>query len=491
VNHRLGLRSRITLWYLAVMCAAIAVYAAGIFVVLERHVYLSLDRHLAMDMENVLERIDIDPISGGVGWTRAALTSAVTPEAGSGQWVEVWSEDGRLVLKSASLADSTLGPAPQRGVDEQAPVSGAFVHGPVRSLTRAIRLGERWLLVRVATSEIPERRELANLLLGLGLVFPVTALVAGAGGMLLARRALSPLVRMAERAHRLSAERLGERMPVEDPDEELGDLGRAFNDALARLDSSFDRMRRFSADVSHELRTPLTALRTVGEVGLQRSKSSEAYQEVIGSMLEEADRLTRLVESLLQLSRADAGELQLAPEWVTCCDLACEVATHLAVLAEDRGQTLAVDAAVRRCVLVDRMVFRQALVNLVDNAIKYSPPNSTLRIGAQLVEDGIFFEVADQGPGIAVEHQTRVFDRFYRVDPGRSRDRGGHGLGLAFVKWAAEAHAGSVELHSRLGEGSRFRIKLPLARVRTLEECGCEDHCCEPARIRPNISGCP
>jgi heavy metal sensor kinase len=297
---------------------------------------------------------------------------------------------------------------------------------------------------------------------------------------------------MAQRARRLSAERLGERLPVAAHDEELAQLARAFNDTLARLEESFERMRRFTADASHELRTPLTALRTVGEVGLQRARSTEELREVVGSMLEEADRLTRLIDSLLQLSRADAGEIVLSPEWTPACHLACDAATRLSVLAEERGQTLSVDARERMCVMVDRLMFRQALVNLIDNAIKYGPANRPIVVAVRVAPQSIAFEVQDEGPGVPPEHRAHVFDRFYRVDHGRSPGRGGFGLGLALVRWVAQAHEGSVELESGPQGGCRFRIVLPGHRCRTKTQCACGTPLCdELQQARHTVLGCP
>jgi heavy metal sensor kinase len=282
------------------------------------------------------------------------------------------------------------------------------------------------------------------------------------GGFWIARRALAPLSRLADRSQHITAEQLHERLPVEGASLELDQLAAAFNDALARLEGSFDQLKRFTADVSHELRTPLTALRTVGEVALRGNHDPEGYREVIGSMLEEVDRLTRLTDELLTLARADAGEAKLRREPVELGALAREVAGHLSVLAEEKEQALQVEAE-PVVVSADRTVLRQALVNLVVNAIKYSLPRTRIRIGSGRRGDAAFLQVADAGPGIAPEHHARLFERFYRVDKSRSREMGGTGLGLALVKWAAEAHGGQVELGSELGRGSTFRILLPAA----------------------------
>jgi len=325
-------------------------------------------------------------------------------------------------------------------------------------------VGTRPTLIRLAHSEEPLWREFGRLLSVLLLGLPVALAIAGAGGYGLARRTLAPLDSMTRRAGQITAERLTERLPVENPEDELGQLARVFNDTLARLERSFDQLRRFTADASHELRTPLTAIRTVGEVGLQREGDAAHYKDTIGSMLEEVNRLTSLVDDLLAISRADAGHIQLRPANVSVVDLVRESAALLEALAEEKGQHLAVEGNGGAVVYGDRLMLRQALVNLIDNAVKHSPAGGriSIRVEARGREEAVV-EVEDSGPGIDPEHRSRVFDRFYRVDKARSRDAGGAGLGLSIAKWAVEANGGRIELESKQDKGCTFRIRLPLA----------------------------
>jgi heavy metal sensor kinase len=267
---------------------------------------------------------------------------------------------------------------------------------------------------------------------------------------------------MAAHARRITAEQLHERLSEESSGTELDQLREAFNDTLSRLERSFGQLRRFTADASHEIRTPLTALRSVGEVGLRGARTADDYREVIGTMLEEVDRLSRLADELLMLSRAEAGQAQLRSEPVDLCAVGAEVVDRLSVLSEERGQKL--ESRLDGPVFVpgDRLALRQALMNLVDNAIKYAPEGSRVLIAAGRRPGGAFIEVQDEGPGIPPEHRDRIFERFYRVDNGRSREMGGTGLGLSLVKWTAEAHGGRVELDTGDG-GSTFRLVLPAA----------------------------
>jgi heavy metal sensor kinase len=304
------------------------------------------------------------------------------------------------------------------------------------------------------------RAQLDRLLLILVLGLPLAVAAAGLGAYALARHALAPIERMTERARHISAERLSERLPVHNPDDEMGRLAAVFNGTLARLEESFNQMRRFTADVSHELRTPLTAIRSVGEVGLRGHRDDATYRSIIGSMLEEADRLATLVDRLLTLSRAETGQAKLAIDKVDLRSLADDVAAHLGVLAEERGQIIAIDGVGRPEALGDGVVLRQALISLVDNAIKFSPNGGTIRIGVSETGDAAIVDIADSGSGVPEDARGRIFDRFYRAHPS---EPGGTGLGLSIAKGAVEASGGRLTLQSTGEGGSTFRIAMPRA----------------------------
>jgi heavy metal sensor kinase len=248
---------------------------------------------------------------------------------------------------------------------------------------------------------------------------------------------------------------------VENPDDELGHLARAYNLSLARIEASFAQLRRFTADASHELRTPLTAIRAVGEVALQDRRDADHYRDAIGSMLEEVDRLSHLVGSLLVLSRADTG-VALGRQGTALLDLTRESAALLEILADEKGQRIDVRGDPSARADVDPLILRQALINLIDNAIKYSPRGGSIGIDVRRDPDGrCVIEVSDEGPGIPEAHRSQVFERFYRVDKARSRDEGGAGLGLSIALWAVKAHGGEIALSSEEGKGSTFRVVLP------------------------------
>jgi signal transduction histidine kinase len=278
-------------------------------------------------------------------------------------------------------------------------------------------------------------------------------------GYIVAGRALAPVKDMVERTRRLSAKSLNERLRVVNPHDELGQLATVFNETLQQLENSFAELRRFTADVSHELRTPLTAIRTVGEVACREHNPAILY-DALGSILEEVGRMNQLIDRLLLLARADDDNLPVRLEAGLVRATLVEVSNALALVAEEKQQRLEVDCPDHLLAVFDPALLRLALLNLIQNAIRYSPPAKPILLRAFQSENAVIIEVADQGPGIAPEHRQKVFERFYRVDKARSRAQGGAGLGLAIVKWSAERMGGAVELKSELGLGSTFRLRL-------------------------------
>jgi heavy metal sensor kinase len=324
-------------------------------------------------------------------------------------------------------------------------------------------VGGRAVVLRASRSEDRLRQQLWEVLIVLVLGLPLVVVLAGVGGYVLARRALTPIDQLASEARRITADRLHERVSVPNQHDEIGRLAAVINDAFARLESSFEQLRRFTADASHELRTPLSVIRGIGEAGLGETRTPAEYKDAIGSMLEEVDRLTNLVDTLLRLSHGDAGTVRLSREAIDLGQLARDVVSSLGILAEERSQRLTVDAAGGVSVMADALVLREAITNVVDNSIKYSPERSTIGIRVHADTSQAVLTVADEGPGIAPEHRDRIFDRFFRLDEARSRDHGGTGLGLAIARWAVEVNGGHISVDTGTNGGSVFQIVLPIA----------------------------
>ncbi len=327
-------------------------------------------------------------------------------------------------------------------------------------------LNGRPIIIRVAYVRAPLYASVWRFLLVLLALAPLAIAIAVLVVYRITRRALSPLTTMVGRAQKITAERLNERLPVEYPSDDLGHTAQVFNELLQRLEDSFTQLRRFTSDASHELRTPLASLRSIGEVSLRNSHSGEEYREVIASMLEEVRRLTRLVDSLLVISRADSGQITLRLSTISCMEVVEEVSELVGILAEDKQQTILIEGDRALLIHVDRGILRHAILNLIDNAIKYSPEGGEIRVEVNKIgNETAQITVSDQGKGIAVADQSLIFDRFYRADEGRSRETGGTGLGLSIAKWAVEVHDGKIGVDPAYTAGNRFYIRLPISHL--------------------------
>jgi len=450
-----SVRLRLTLWYVAAMVIVLGLYATLVFAFVRRNASDTLDGRLRGDFQWAAAMVDQTP-DGTITWYED-LTEEESP------WLQVWSPDGQRLYQNS---EARRRPLP--GVRELAMASDDSLVAvqtdiaPVRVLTRRGRIGAKPVVIQVARSEAPMRADLRQLSLVFALGLPLAVAAAGLGGYTLARRALLPVERMTDRARSITAERLSDRLPVEHPDDEMGRLATVFNETLGRLESSFEQMRRFTADVSHELRTPLTAIRSVGEVGLREHRDGDAYRGIIGSMLEEVDRLASLIDRLLMVSRSETGQASLSIEQFGLRGLVENVVAHLDVLAEEKEQQIAIEGVTDVEACADRLLVRQALINLVDNAIKFTPPGGRIRIRVGVTADTTTIDVIDSGAGITEAGRDRIFDRFYR-DGSIDGPTTGVGLGLSIAKGAVEVNGGQLVLVATGAGGSTFRVSLPRA----------------------------
>ncbi len=458
-------RTRLTLWYVLVLASVLVVSWGLTASFLFLQMRSQLDNYAIQDIETVEGLLYFD--AGGRLILREDYHNHPESKQVLERLVEVRSTGGVVLYRNERLAGQSLGGKliPGEGEGGYSTRSARLADGTtVRMASRRHTLDGQPLLIRLGYSEAPIWTRFDELAVASLLALPIALALAGLGGYVLAKRALAPLEEMASRAEEITSERLHERLPSGEVGDELGRLARIFNNLLARLEQSFEQLRRFTSDASHELRTPLTSIRSVGEVALQKDGTREDYRDSIGSMLEEVNRLTALVDSLLTISRADAGRIQLHPTVFSAMDLAREAAGLFDVLVEEKGQRIAVQGDEGVSVKGDRVFLRQALVNIIHNAVKYSPIGGTILVGVQHEpEGGVRLSVADSGPGIPAEHATRIFDRFYRVDESRSRDAGGAGLGLSIAQWAVRVHGGEIQLLAPPGSGCTFQILLPIA----------------------------
>ncbi len=323
----------------------------------------------------------------------------------------------------------------------------------------------RIYLLRVGISMQPAHNALNQFRRTLLLLIPLGIVAAGLAGWWVARLALRPIRQLSSAAHAIRPSDLERRLPVRGTNDELDQLADAFNGVLSRLEQSVRQMRDFTANISHELRTPLAALRGEAEVALSIPRPREEYRRVLESQLEEFEKLSRLVNDLLTLARAESGSIALHSEPVDLPGLARAATGWLHPLAEDRGLALELETEGEIVVTGDPHWLEHMLLNLLDNAIKFTPEGGRIRVRVGTKDDQAVLEVSDSGIGIPADALAHVFNRFYQVEESRSGQSGGTGLGLALVSWIVEAHAGRIEARSQPGIGTSFQVFLPLAKT--------------------------
>jgi two-component system heavy metal sensor histidine kinase CusS len=459
--RRGSLAARLTLWY-ALSAFLLILGATG-------YLYAALAKNLAREDDGtILDQIHI---------LQLLLRDHPDDAAAIRQEVEVESsarQHARLFIRILSLGGRVVAETP--GMAERLP-AGVF---PAASDTHkgvAVRAGKESYRVMSAPAvlEIPERSRVIQVAYDRseedkllaeyrGRILPLLAvslLLSVAVGYEIARRGMKPVARISETAGRIRSTTLGERLPAGEFPAELDLLARTFNEMLDRLQESFDRISRFSADIAHELRTPLSNLRGEVEVTLGKTRSPEEYRDTLSSFLEEAARLSRLIESLLFLARAEHPETQIQRERLDVVQVLAGVREFYEAAAAESGVTLGMEAGIPVPAELDRPLLQRAVGNLVENALAHTARGGRVTLAASRDNGKVRIEVSDTGCGIAAEHLPRVFDRLYRVDRSRTAATGGTGLGLAIVKSIAELHGGRAEIASQVGKGTQVRLILP------------------------------
>jgi len=451
-----NVRFRLTLWYSVTLFVILLLYAGITIMMTWFNLRNSLDRHLEKDYEVIEEMVEI---TGPHGVHIDEDDQSFLEE----RWVEIWSTDGRLLYNSRPFSGKAL-PDWHPGNDIMELTFASLVTRTgvrLRSLTGKANIEGHEYIFRLFRPESSVYSELKKFILLLLIALPLALIVAAWGGYWLAGKLLSPVGKMTVTARQISDSNLHERLPVENPSDELGRLAITINELLDRLQDSFERLKQFTYDAAHELRTPLTAIRSTGEVALQKPQDADTYREIIGSILEENNRLTNLVNSLLLLSRADTNNIELKKENINPATLINQTIELIHPLAEEKGQEILFSPDDKISLLLDKTLFRQALLNLLDNAIKYAPENSTIRIGLSKKEENVEITVTDEGKPIPEELHEKIFERFFRLDKSRSKETGGSGLGLAIAKWAVEIQGGKLTVTSEKEKGNSFIIIFP------------------------------
>jgi heavy metal sensor kinase len=458
---------RMTLWYVLVFGLLLGGFSIFVYAAISRAAYSRLDQSLANSTETTANLLRSEMEESGGDVTAAAAETQKVLSLGD---VHMAVFHGRRSL-TANYPNELVMNVPEAAFRAAEAASGpalftvdGFGEEGARLAVLRVSAGEADYFLALAQPLHNTVEELEALGRIFYLAIPGALLVAGVGGLLLARKSLAPVAAMTEQAESIGARNLHERLEVTNSRNELGRLATVLNNLLSRLDRSFESLRQFTADASHELRTPLSIIRGEAEVALSQNRDEAEYRESLAIVQDEARRLSRMVDDMLALARADDGQQGLKVEEFYLNDLVEDCAKSSQVLALAKAISLTLDPTADITFRGDESLIRRMIVNLLDNAIKYTPSGGHVSVKLTSKDSSVEIAVADTGIGVPADATDLIFERFYRADRARSRSDGGSGLGLSIAKWVAEAHNGAIDLDSRPGAGSTFTVSLPLSK---------------------------
>jgi len=460
-----SIRFRLGAWYAGLLAALLVLFGGFIYLTLERFLERSLQETLSKEAQTIGEALLSKIAQTGDAYVVNEIEEHFAPRTTS-HFLRVTRGDGSVLYQSGQPQDGTFDPvsvppplheaSPWR--NEDIPNGGKlFVYTMTYSAPEGVPYS-----IQAGASNNQITQVLRGLLTSLAIVLPLVVGASLGGGYLLTRKALRPLGQIATIAETITSRNLNERVPGIGTGDELEQLAASLNRMMARLEDSFHHIHRFSADASHEIRTPLAILRGELEDLLRKPELTPDLRESIASALEEAERLSRIVEQLLEMTRLDAGETLARLTSFNLAEMTGTAVEQMRLLADEKRVDLRFTGAKHLQVMGDPIRLRQVVVNLVDNAIKYTPPGGSISVSSITMDGKAILEVVDTGIGIPQDAIPHIFERFYRVDGARSRELGGTGLGLAIVKSICTAFGGTVTAQSTAGSGTTFRVELPL-----------------------------
>jgi heavy metal sensor kinase len=457
----LPIRVRLTAWYFLVMCLAFGLFSFLAFFEVRGSIHSAVDEGLrdrAADIRELLER----------QWPPEQVKrelAAGSSVRGEDDILEIAETRGEWAYDSVSALHYGLHLGRSGKPGEKFEFSTVYSKRmPLRILNGQLRVADKSYDVQIAAPMDDFYDAVNRFRLVLLFSAPVLVLVASAGGYWLSRKAVAPVGDIARAAQSISEHELSKRLPILRTGDELQSLSETLNEMFGRLERAFKRVTQFTADASHELRTPIALMRTRTEVALRKQRSEADYRETIVRIHQELERTSALIENLMTLARADSGSepLQVAPTNLN--ELLLEISETARLLAE--GKSIQYDQRLPETPLNVRgnaPSLRRLFLILIDNAVKYTSREGCISVVLDTSDGAAVTEIRDTGVGISTTDLPHIFERFYRADESRSRESGGTGLGLSIAKWIAEAHQGKISVVSKVGEGSVFRVQIPLS----------------------------
>jgi heavy metal sensor kinase len=458
-----SIRVRLTTWYLLMLALGLGLFGIGSWFAMRASAFDTIDEELEDRIRGVEKFMELQIAALSPVEIRDEFREHSVLGPG-GDLFQVCNEKGEWLYRSAVLESSQVpirlpDQLGDRPIYENLTVQGT----PVRFATGRVAVNGHPYTIQVAAPLHEFTQALKRFRLILSLAAPVLLIIAGFGGYWISRRALRPVDQITNAAESISIRNLSDRLEVPNTSDELQRLSETLNRMLNRLDTSVQRISQFTADASHELRAPVSLIRTTAELAVQGGRTNPEYHEDMVQILAEAERTTRLIDSLLLLARSDAGQGGLQFELTEISTSVREATEQGRSFAAERRIELTTDLAPAPIVVrADGQALRRLFFILIDNAIKYTPEGGRVQIHLEARDGHASIKVEDRGVGIAESDQSHIFDRFWRSDKVRSRGMGGAGLGLSIARWIVDQHGGSIEVQSEVGKGSTFTVRIPL-----------------------------
>lgn len=454
---------RLAAWYSLVLGSGLAAFSILAWFAMQASIYHAVDDELRDRVRGVGKFMDLQTASLSIPEIRDEFREHSVLGPG-GDLFQVCDQDGQWLYRSVPLESNNVAIV-RPGALNAPKFETLRVQGrSLRFYSRRIDVNGKFYTVQVAAPMHEAFEALDRFRLLLLFAAPLLVTAASIGGYWLSTRALSPVDEISRTAQRISIENLADRLPVSQTGDQLQRLSETLNAMLARLDAAVRRITQFTADASHELRAPVSLIRTTAEVAVQRKdRTAEEYFRALEEILEESERTSEVVDSLMLLARADSGKETFECAGADACAVVREAADQGERLARNYG--LAFEVGLPNTpvpIQADSSALRRALLILIDNAVKYTPTGGSIRVNLEKSKDFALVSVSDTGIGIARADLAHIFDRFWRADKARSREEGGAGLGLSIAKWIVEMHRGSIDVKSDLGKGSTFNLRVPL-----------------------------
>ena len=456
---------KLTIWYGGILALILLIFSSGVYIYFKNSLERSIDVKIKSIAE-VLASSMTEEHSGNVFGNFERYLENVLGKKPKGKFIQIIDSSGKIGAKMNDIETDAI---PTRFNTTERALKGEIVYETIEDANPRLRMITMPILdnkkitsiVQVGSSLADFDETMRKLLIIMVISIPTSISVTIIMGYFMAKKTLRPVDQIRRAAVKISSSNLDERIDIKGRKDELGRLAETFNAMIARLKDSFQRINQFSIDVSHELKTPLTILKGETEVVLRKDRDNEEYRNLLQSNLEEIDRMARIIDDLLLLSKADRKDMKLNIGNISLRDLVADVCMNMKIFADKKEIALVVDELADVRLIGDELKLRRMLWNIMENGIKYTPKGGVVTVSSYTNNGFVCINVTDNGMGISGDDIKYIFDRFYRADRSRKRESGS-GLGLSISKWIAEAHKGAIEVTSQLSKGSQFLIKLPI-----------------------------